>query len=180
MYCSGLELSGAITWQGKVADTAQTRFLNNDKIHAAAFQGTIPFTNDTNLVNVLYKFYVTGLQSGYQLPKLDSTGYELTSDGQSFAQYISSGSGNDYAITSAFLKSMAYLSSIGQITGQDYNPVTFVAAKQSTATATGSLDLKNIGQSIETNMNKILIVAGLGIGAYLFAQISGFIPRKRV
>lgn len=137
---------------------------------------------NTELVENLETQYLLLMATGHNPatfslpPDIDGNGGALSADSQLLAQLINSGTNVDIPIINEFLRAIFVLSRDGKIPYEKWNPQGYQIARQKTSTAfeseQGILDkLKPAGNTLNT----VLLIAGVGVGAYLLNQLKGFV-----
>jgi len=134
---------------------------------------------NTELVENLERQYLLLMATGHNPasfsmpPDINGNGGTLSADSQLLAQLINSGTNVDIPIINEFLRGLFVLSRDGKIPFEKWNPQGYKESKKTTSevfpSEQGILDkLKPAGNT----MNSVLLIAGIGVGAYLLSQLN--------
>lgn len=167
-----------LAWNEKVADfmAKMLKGTSSEKLMSRFLY------SNTTLVDNLQREYASQISYGRQPvnfvvpPGTDGRGGQFSDDTIMLGGLISSTTHVDAAVVLEFLRALWVLARDGKIPFAKLDPkgvMSATAAQKSFSTEKTALDV--MGNSLKT----LLIIAGLGVGAYALAQVSPFIPKPK-
>lgn len=171
--CERLGIFG-FSWEEKVAAEMidHLKGTGYDK-NLKAFWG--PSGKNTTLVKNLHNVYTQYMMQGNQPPKF------VAGQPDQYADYLSQSLSADTAtpsiISMEFLKALFNLTQNGRIDYKLYNPIGYKETVETIQEAKPKSGISLVAQETGKIMNKVLIVGGLAIGAYLLTNITKLTKR---
>lgn len=175
--CStGTEYMGifGLSWPEKVAkdmikNLAGTGYEDNLK----SFWGAGGM--NTGLVKNLQNVYTELLVKGYKLPVFS---YGVPDQYATImAEAISTNTATPQQVTMAFLSSLYSLTSNGTIDYKLFNPLGYKETIETIEQAEPKTGISQVVEETGKTLNKVLIVGGLAVGAYLLANVNKIFKR---
>lgn len=174
--CSTPETLGifGLSWPEKVASEMI------DNLKGTGYEGNLKSFwsaggKNTTLVKNLQKVYTQYMIEGNQPPTF--TG----GNADTYAVYLSEQLSNDTAtpqpVTLEFLRALYTLTQKGKIDYKLYNPVGYKETAEVITESKPKTGINLVLEQTGETLNKVLIVGGLAVGAYLLANVNKFIKR---
>lgn len=169
------------SWQEKVAAFMQKRLKGTakEKLMKSFWQAG---GKNVTLVNNLYNEYAAFMAKGQQpatfsvLPNAAGDGGEFSDSTISLASMLQKKTNVDTGVILEFFRAIFVLARDGKIPSAKWNPQGW---KESTALRKSFSTEKGFGDVLQKSENyskALLMIAGLGVGAYLLSQIKGLKP----
>lgn len=170
------------SWQEKSAAFMQKRLKGTEyESKLKSFWGA--GGKNVEMVNNLHLQYMALMARGYNpvsfsiAPDAAGNNSVLSADSILLTQEINKATGVDKAIINEFLISIFVLARDGKMPYEKFNPKGYNAAtaitKETFVSEQSILD--KITPTASKNISTFLVVAGIGVSAYLLSQIKGFV-----
>lgn len=158
-----------LSWKEKVAAKMIAILAGTEyEDTAKSFWG--PSGKNTALIKNLHTVYTRYMAEGNEPPvPTEAISSTYTSD---LAKSISFETGVPTEVTMAFLIAMYDLVQVGQIEYKLYNPMGYKESMESAEQAKPKTGINLFAEQAGGTLNKIIIIGGLAVGAYLLTNIN--------
>lgn len=177
---SNAELMGifGFSWPEKVASFMQKR------LKGTAFESKLKSFwgaggKNIELVENLHREYIALMAQGknpatFSLPPdVSGNGGVFSSDSILLSQIINSKTAIDKTIIEEFFRAIFVLARDGKIPYEKWNPKGYSEAEKLTKTFTSEQNIFDKLKSGSGSLNSLLLIAGIGVSAFLLSQLKG-------
>lgn len=174
--CSPVEYMGlfGLSWSEKVAKNMISRLYGTEyEDNLKSFWGAGGM--NTTLVKNLQNVYTELLVKGYTLPNFT---YDIPDQyANIMAEAIAKSTATPQPVTLAFLGALYELTANGTIDYKLFNPLGYKETVETIEQAEPKTGISQVVETTGKTLNKVLIVGGLAVGAYLLANVNKIFKR---